>query len=54
MMTVLIVVGGWQIREGEEILSEANTNEIMERTSWGGLLEPEDVKAPIEDKEGGN
>ena len=46
--------GGWQIREGEEIISEANKNEMMERTSWGGLLEPEEVKEPIEDKEGGN
>ena len=46
--------GGWQIREGEEIISEANKNEMMERTSWGGLLEPEEAKEPIEDKEGGN
>ena len=46
--------GGWQIRQGKEILSEANKKEMMERTSWGGLLETEEVKEPIENKEGGN
>jgi len=46
--------GGWQIRQGREILSDANKNEMMERTSWGGLLETEEVIEPIEDKEGGN
>lgn len=46
--------GGWQIRQGKEVLSEANKKEMMERTSWGGLLETEEVKEPLEDKDGGN
>lgn len=46
--------GGWQIRQGKEILSEANKKEMMERTSWGGLLETEKVKESVENKEDGN
>jgi NodT family efflux transporter outer membrane factor (OMF) lipoprotein len=36
--------GGWQIREGEEILSEKNKSEMVERTNWGGLLETRAVE----------
>ncbi len=34
--------GGWQLRQGGKILSEENKKEMIERTSWGNLLEPED------------
>ena len=43
--------GGWQIREGEEIISAENKNEMIERTSWGGLLDPNEVDRPVKDKE---
>jgi NodT family efflux transporter outer membrane factor (OMF) lipoprotein len=43
--------GGWQIREGEEILSAKNRNEMIERTSWGGLLDPEELELPVDAKD---
>ena len=43
--------GGWQIREGEEVLSPGNRNQMIERTNWGGLLDPEGLKLPLDDKE---
>jgi NodT family efflux transporter outer membrane factor (OMF) lipoprotein len=43
--------GGWQIREGEEILSVKNRNEMIERTSWGGLLDPEGLELPVDAKD---
>jgi len=43
--------GGWQIRQGRDLLSEKNRSEMIERTSWGGLLEPEAANAPIEEKD---
>jgi NodT family efflux transporter outer membrane factor (OMF) lipoprotein len=42
--------GGWQIREGEKILSEKNREEMIERTNWGGLLDPEGSEVPVDDK----
>jgi NodT family efflux transporter outer membrane factor (OMF) lipoprotein len=42
--------GGWQIREGEEIVSAKNRNEMIERTSWGGLLDPKGLEWPVDDK----
>ncbi len=36
--------GGWQIRENEEILSAENRDAMIERTSWGGLLDSEEVE----------
>jgi NodT family efflux transporter outer membrane factor (OMF) lipoprotein len=41
--------GGWQIREGQEILSPVNKNEMLERTGWGGLLDAEGLALPVED-----
>jgi hypothetical protein len=32
--------GGWQIREGNEIVNDASRNEMRSRTNWGGLLPP--------------
>ena len=42
--------GGWQRVEGDEILSEENRDEMIERTDWGGLLEPEKLELPVDDK----
>ena len=43
--------GGWQIREGEEIVSSENRNEMIKRTSWGGLLDPKEIDRPVNDKD---
>ena len=43
--------GGWQIREGEEILSTENRDAMIERTSWGGLLDLEEAERPAADKD---
>jgi hypothetical protein len=40
--------GGWQIRNGEKILSAENRNEMIERTSWGGLLDTEELALPVD------
>ena len=40
--------GGWQIREGEEILSEENKYQMIERTNWGDLLEPEEPDRSVD------
>ena len=46
--------GGWQIRKGEEILSAENRDAMIERTSWGGLFDPEGLELPVEDKDRSN
>jgi NodT family efflux transporter outer membrane factor (OMF) lipoprotein len=33
--------GGWQIREGQDFVSEETRAVMRERTDWGGLLDPE-------------
>jgi NodT family efflux transporter outer membrane factor (OMF) lipoprotein len=43
--------GGWQIREGEEVLSTENRTDMIERTSWGDLLDPEGQALPAEEKD---
>ncbi len=43
--------GGWQIREGENVLSPENRNAMIERTSWGDLLGPNAVERPAADKD---
>jgi NodT family efflux transporter outer membrane factor (OMF) lipoprotein len=43
--------GGWQVREGEALLSAENRDAMIERTSWGGLLEAEDHEPPVADKD---
>lgn len=32
--------GGWQMRQGRALLPDSTTEEMRERTNWGGLLEP--------------
>jgi hypothetical protein len=32
--------GGWEIREGRDIVPEETRREMSERTEWGDLLEP--------------
>lgn len=46
--------GGWQIREGKELLSEEDKNQMAERTSWGGLLDPKEIQIPVEGEESSN
>jgi len=43
--------GGWEIREGQEILSAENRKQMTERTSWDGLLDPAGLKIPLDDKD---
>ncbi|MGA6924598.1 MAG: efflux transporter outer membrane subunit [Desulfosarcina sp.] len=43
--------GGWQIREGKEFLSTENKNAMTDRTSWGGLLGPEELALPVDKKD---
>ena len=38
--------GGWQIRVGKDIIDEINGEEMSERTDWGGLLKPDEIKLP--------
>jgi len=51
VVTYKALGGGWQIRKGTDILSEENKNEMTERTSWGGLLDPEEIDVPVDDKD---
>jgi NodT family efflux transporter outer membrane factor (OMF) lipoprotein len=43
--------GGWQIREGEALLSTENRTDMIERTSWGEFLEPEGLELPVDEKD---
>ena len=43
--------GGWQIREGKEIISAEYKNEMIKRTSWGGLLDPKEIEQPVNEKD---
>ncbi len=36
--------GGWQIREGNDFVSEKTQEVMRERTDWGGLLDPKAVE----------
>jgi NodT family efflux transporter outer membrane factor (OMF) lipoprotein len=39
--------GGWEIREGKELVPTAVTNEMAKRTNWGGLLAPASYNPPV-------
>jgi hypothetical protein len=43
--------GGWQVREGDDIISAENRNEMIQRTSWGGLLDPKEIERPADEKD---
>jgi len=43
--------GGWETREGKEILSEKNRNEMIQRTNWGKILNLEALKLPVDTNE---
>jgi len=43
--------GGWQIREGGDILSTENKTEMIERTSWGDFMDPEGMELPLDEKD---
>jgi NodT family efflux transporter outer membrane factor (OMF) lipoprotein len=38
--------GGWQIREGNDIVNDATRNEMRSRTNWGKLLPPSSQPQP--------
>lgn len=44
--------GGWQIREGNDFISDKNRNTMQERTNWGELMEASSV-VPLEADERG-
>jgi NodT family efflux transporter outer membrane factor (OMF) lipoprotein len=44
--------GGWEIREGKDLVSPAVTEEMKGRTNWGGLLAPASYNPPIAEKPG--
>jgi NodT family efflux transporter outer membrane factor (OMF) lipoprotein len=43
--------GGWQIRFDKDYVPAEIKEEMRERTNWGGLLDPEEVELPANDKE---
>jgi len=43
--------GGWELREVATMLSDENRNEMIERTNWGGLLDPAELETEIKDKD---
>jgi len=43
--------GGWQIRVDKDYVPAEIKEEMRERTNWGGLLDPEEVELPDNDKE---
>ena len=38
--------GGWQIREGNDLVNDATRNEMRSRTNWGSLLPPSGKPQP--------
>ncbi len=38
--------GGWQIREGKDVVPESIKNQMAKRTDWGGLLAPAAQPSP--------
>ena len=38
--------GGWQIRQGNNIVNDATRNEMRSRTDWGNVLPPSDQPQP--------
>ncbi|MFO1056339.1 MAG: efflux transporter outer membrane subunit [Dongiaceae bacterium] len=38
--------GGWQLREGHDVVDEATRKQMRERTDWGRLLPPPGAPAP--------
>lgn len=41
--------GGWEIRVGKDFVPEDTKEEMANRTNWGGLLEPEQLKTPSDE-----
>lgn len=42
--------GGWEIREGKELVSSAIIEEMTGRTNWGSLLAPASYNPPVDAK----
>lgn len=43
--------GGWQIRQGEDVVSDKVKKEMADRTNWGDLLEEKSHSAPMNNAE---
>ena len=43
--------GGWQIRNGNDIVPKGIENEMASRTNWGHLLEQQNHQAPVTKKQ---
>ncbi len=43
--------GGWELREDNDFISDKNRDEMLQRTNWGDLLDPEEEQ---EDEEAGS
>ena len=41
--------GGWEIRRGNDVISDENREAMQQRTNWGDLLEPESEPAGATD-----
>ena len=41
--------GGWEIRKGNDVISDENREAMQQRTNWGDLLEPESEPAGATD-----
>ncbi|MGZ5051645.1 MAG: efflux transporter outer membrane subunit [Methylobacter sp.] len=39
--------GGWQVREGNDVVPDAVKEQMAKRTDWGGLLQPYSEQAPM-------
>ena len=44
--------GGWQMRQGQSLISEDAKQEMRQRTNWGKLLETESVEPRTEGERG--
>ncbi len=42
--------GGWEIREGKDLMPPEVTEEMVRRTNWGGLLAPASYNPPVSEE----
>jgi outer membrane protein TolC len=45
--------GGWQLREGDQVVPPETLEEMRQRTDWGDLLSPDAIQVPIPEEERG-
>jgi hypothetical protein len=41
--------GGWQLRNGSDLVPQQIEDEMAARTFWGGLLKQQNHQAPVND-----